>query len=275
LRHLDPSQKTTIHILSQTFSQQSLGILQGLIDTSGKPVDCEIRPIELDCFEKINTRNLKELAQELPLETYGRLLIPSLFPDINFGVYLDSDVLVQKDLSQVFQYRSDQHPIWVVDDMTITSLSHPDEFLDCEALGVDPDAPYFNTGVMVFNLNLWERDTLLEKCQEIGSKSKLRWADQSLLNVIFTGRWQKLESSWNNMITPEYREYAFPKPDNNYHCVGGSKPWHFPATMTMGVLSQCQDILREAARYGTIPSHVKRKPYLIFFLKTLLTGKMR
>lgn len=275
LRHLDPEQETTVHILSQTFSKQSLGILRKMIEASGKPVDCEIKLIDLDMFAGINSRNLNDLAQDLPLETYGRILIPSLFPDIAFGVYLDSDVLVQKDLSEVFQYRSDQHPIWVLDDMTITSLSHPNEFLDCESLGVDPDAPYFNTGVMIFNLDLWDRETLLEQCQEIGKKSKLRWADQSLLNVIFTGRWQRFDSTWNNMITPEHREYAFPKKNNNYHCVGGSKPWHFPPRMSLGVVSRAYEILGEANRYGEIPSHVRRKPYQVFFLKTLLSGKMK
>jgi lipopolysaccharide biosynthesis glycosyltransferase len=70
---------------------------------------------------------------------------------IHRAVYLDSDVLVQADLSPLFTLGLDGAAVAGVRDLMITTTDHPSS-------GVrerDRSRPYFNAGVLVIDLGTW------------------------------------------------------------------------------------------------------------------------
>jgi lipopolysaccharide biosynthesis glycosyltransferase len=268
IEHLNSNQKTTIHMLSNSFSKESVNCINRIIEENKKPVSFELSAIDFNLFEAVNQNNQHEGAHIFPVETYGRILIPIMFPDITFGVYLDSDMFVQKDLSLLAEYQDTDIPVYAVKDLATETLSHKNDWLNCAALGINPKAGYFNSGFLVMNLNLWPKSSLLETCYEISQKTRFRWADQSLLNVIFSENWGQLDESWNNMKSPDRWNYAFPSKENNYHLVGFSKPWHFPPLFSFGLVRKAHRKLKRISKHTPLNFDFTRRSYLLFFIKS-------
>jgi len=60
VEHLNPNQKPTIHLLSNSFSQESMSCINRIIEEYDKPVSCELSAIDLNWFEKVNQKNQQE-----------------------------------------------------------------------------------------------------------------------------------------------------------------------------------------------------------------------
>lgn len=175
---------------------------------------------------------------------YLRLLIPKVLSEENIVVYLDSDLLVRHDLSALCGEagRSRGSAVWAVDD-----FFHPDvgDVLgdqNCLDLGVDPRAPYFNSGVLVIDVKKW-RDTHISERSFAFVREKasiMRYHDQDALNVVFASQWKRLDPRWNVML-PTIRQYVArernggPESDRLtnelatgafiFHFIGRHKPW--------------------------------------------------
>ncbi|RWM03849.1 MAG: hypothetical protein E5X80_26890 [Mesorhizobium sp.] len=65
-------------------------------------------------------------------------------------------------------------------------------------LSMQPGAPSFNSGVLVFDMPAVRRDNLLEIAREAASR-RVFGLDQEALNVAFEGRWQTMHPNWNVM----------------------------------------------------------------------------
>ena len=266
---LDPNQKTIVHLLSQDLSDSTIEIFQSMLAESGKAIECSYTQVDLSIFKPIRAKQDTRDVRSFGLDTYTRLLIPSLFPDIDFGIYLDSDLLIQKDLSKLIRYRNTDVPLYAVPDIDSDSLIHPNDPLDCETFNIRPEAPYFNGGVLVMNLNLWERERFLEKCLEVNEKSYFKFADQSILNVLFADRWQAIDDSWNRLCFPYDWEYAFSRADKTYHFGGIVKPWFFPPCCAIGSVRKVWHYLNRFPESIT-KDCAFRKPYPLYFMKSQL-----
>ncbi|TGR60217.1 glycosyltransferase, partial [Mesorhizobium sp. M1C.F.Ca.ET.192.01.1.1] len=64
-----------------------------------------------------------------------------------------------------------------------------------QKLGLKPGAPYFNSGVVVFDMNAVRADGLLERTRKTAIQGSMN--DQNALNVVFEGKWQTMHPNWN------------------------------------------------------------------------------
>ena len=127
--------------------------------------------------------------------------------------------------------------------------------------GIDRQAPYFNSGVMVIDLVRWRKQDISGHSLELAAKWKGRaaYADQSFLNAVLQGDWGPLPPKWNC---------------NHRHLAIHSFP-----TMRDRVLSYHE--VREAQRnpgfshfcsaikpWSPVPYHPHRRSYLKFLGKT-------
>ena len=62
---------------------------------------------------------------------------------------------------------------------------------DCE------DAPYFNNGVMVIDVNRWRRDDVLSQATALMRDYRFAYGEQDAMNVMFAGGWKALHPRWN------------------------------------------------------------------------------
>jgi lipopolysaccharide biosynthesis glycosyltransferase len=156
-----------------------------------------------------------ELLTEVPVfghfnfTTYLRLLIPDLLPEtIQKVIYLDSDLVVNADLGQLWDLSIADQYLLAVQQTSIPYVSSASGLANYEALGISPDCKYFNGGVLVINLEKWRQEKVgLQALNYILEyKEQIRFADQDGMNATLAGRWGELDPRWNQ--TPDIFKFA-------------------------------------------------------------------
>ncbi len=145
---------------------------------------------------------------------YYRLMLPDLI-DAERVVYLDSDTMVRRSLSGLWEADLQGHPIAsTVDYLDLTHrngdgipVSHGGELMTVEAycrdvVGIDlATTSYFNSGVMVMDLAAWRRRDLAARCRaECTASRALTFVDQDAANAILQGDFLPLDQRWNAFL---------------------------------------------------------------------------
>ena len=172
---------------------------------------------------------------------YFRLLIPELLPEgVSRVLYLDADTIVTAPLTELFATSFGGNPILAARCSVIREMSHPKALGNYRELGYPPDHPYFNSGVLLMDLDRFRRERLGAAVLDYvrHNAGAVRWVDQDGLNATLGRRWGQLPRRWNHLIDPwaavsdESREAAAKvlscSPDRPavLHFLSGWKPWH-------------------------------------------------
>ena len=152
-------------------------------------------------------------------KTYYRLLTPDLFCAYDKVIYLDSDVVVNHDLADLFHTELGDYLLAAAYDTHVVaycSQNPPLEQRDynINTLKLKEPEIYFQAGVSLFNVKAfrenYERGYLIKQ----GASHKLRWLDQDLINMLCQGKIMRLPNKWNVMIAnmPDFiDEYYLPQ----------------------------------------------------------------
>ena len=192
----------------------------------------EIKQLEDDNFKFFFldlTENLKFIFKEFVTRDYYsesiyfRLFIPNLFPEYKKAIYLDSDVIVLKDISKLFSYDLGNNLLGAIKDESVQIVP---EFIDYveNFLGVTHDN-YFNSGVLLMNLEELRKFDFERKFLNLFNQYKFIVApDQDILNVICKDRVFYLPITWDKMPFPTNIDE---KELNLIHYNLSFKPWHY------------------------------------------------
>lgn len=172
-----------------------------------------------------------KINDHFALENYYRLFIPELISD-KTALYLDSDTIVECDLSDLCSPFPNNIYIKAV---------HEAYYRHYKKLTFTTRYGYFNSGVMLMNLELIRKKNLIDKTIEFirSSPEKLTFVDQCALNYTVNGAWEPLhprynvQSSFNDLVATSKNnhlvidqiEEALSDP-YIVHFTGGRKPWH-------------------------------------------------
>ncbi len=186
-----------------------------------------------------------EAARHLSAAAYLRLFIPRLLPDeIKRVLYLDCDILVRGDLIELWNTKMVGASTAAVIDYAIPQIEHPFSGVkDFRDLGISPDSPYFNSGVLLMDMTQWRQDNIAAKALKYALKhgADLGNCDQDALNATVSNDWLPLDYCWNVQYAlfflhdlPENdftRELATIRPRllreaKIMHFSGTSKPWN-------------------------------------------------
>jgi lipopolysaccharide biosynthesis glycosyltransferase len=147
---------------------------------------------------------------------YYRLLAARILPaSVDKVIYLDCDLVIHSDLSELWQHELNGYGCLAVQDIACPYISarlgcsnyrkacpymaSVNPIPNWQALGLDGTRPYFNSGVMMLNLDYWRQhdvaDQLL-KCLRDNDRHVWCW-DQYALNVVFADNWGELPLIWN------------------------------------------------------------------------------
>jgi lipopolysaccharide biosynthesis glycosyltransferase len=175
-----------------------------------------------------------------------RLLIPEYVPDkIDKAIYLDCDLIVENSISTLWgEVCLDGVSHAAAQDLSIPYVSDPRGVQLYEERGLSPNAPYFNSGVLVVNLEWWrEHEVPKHAFEYIRSRGDaMVFNDQDALNYILAGNWKPLDRRWN--VPPKVKSYEawedtpFKKTIRDevsvlqrdpyiIHYIGGDKPWMY------------------------------------------------
>ena len=139
-------------------------------------------------------------------ECYYLLFVASVFSKYDKILSLDVDLIARCDVGRL--YMTDIGDNWIAGcrDAALVDLilkGKEDESYYSNTLGVDPYHEYFNSGVLLYNLQKWREehveDMLMQSLSEVPEP---RWLDQCILNKVCNGHVHYLNSAWNRF--PDY-----------------------------------------------------------------------
>lgn len=129
--------------------------------------------------------------------TYYRLFIASLFPQYDKIVYLDCDLVVLGDISELYHTELGENILGAVVDHFVTTTTEFRLYAE-KAIGVNPDT-YFNAGVLLINLEEFRKNNIERKFIKLITEHDfdLLDPDQAYLNYLCYGKTQILPNGWN------------------------------------------------------------------------------
>lgn len=218
-----PKQSFRIYLVAEEFGIDWIRPLENLIEKMGsEPI---LKPINGQAISKL------KVNPQLSHATYYRVLAPSLFQESKI-IYLDSDLLVHGDISELWELDLEDFPIAAVEDPFTRDLHR---------LGLTEDQGYFNSGVLLMNLDQWRKMNLGDLVLDFAFNNPaiIPYLDQCSLNAVLKGNWLRLEPKWNlqtGMVEKEpsgffnrfFSEQSLLEANQNpriIHFTGAFKPW--------------------------------------------------
>ena len=183
-----------------------------------------------------------KVGGDITVAAYYRVLIPDLLPaTYHRAIYLDADVIVEADLSALWRLPVGDHHLLAVQDQGIRLISGPYGLRSYKSLGIPDTAKYFNSGVLVFNLDRWRESRMparvLDHARQFPRDGICH--DQDALNGVLWNEWRELDPRWNQMRQILEVKSASDSPFDPVtfravveepfiiHYSSGDKPWRF------------------------------------------------
>ncbi|MGR6465847.1 glycosyltransferase family 8 protein [Rhizobium sp. PAMB 3182] len=145
-----------------------------------------------------------------------RCAMGSLLPGtVEKILYIDCDTLVLRPLDRLYSTNLDGK----IAAARRTPLDHLSD------MGVDT-SEYFNSGVMLIDLDLWRKSKVETETFDVMAAHgpRLKMWDQCALNIVLAGKTAPLDSEYNHMVNkpPIGEHYVVP---TIIHYAGHRKPW--------------------------------------------------
>lgn len=211
------------------------------------------------------------------INTYLRFcVLTDLFQMYHKVITLDSDLIVNEDISVLYQTDLDGKLIGAVNDSYIQIIINKKLHGD-KIIGYQPvssyfkdmhlnEKQYFNAGVILWDLNQCRNEKMMERAIKIcEEKTSLMYADQDVLNLLFAGNYRQLPLTWNGMSP-----YALMKgaahasesdlPENYLLQVSEAKIIHY-----LGIRKPWQD--KEAFYCDEYMKYAKKTPWKNFIVQ--------
>ncbi len=155
--------------------------------------------------------------------TYYRLFIASLFPEYDKVLYLDCDLVVLGDISELYNIDLGDNILGAAPEQFVQSTKEFRQYAK-KALNVDPDK-YVNAGVLLINLDAFRKNQIEEKFITLITEYDfdLLDPDQAYLNYLCINKIHILPNGWNKEPMPQLCEGN----KNIVHYALYKKPWQY------------------------------------------------
>ncbi len=178
----------------------------GLTQRQRAWLDRAVRDCAVNLTEVTVDRSLcadLKVSQHVSIETYYRLLAPRYLPDVERALYLDSDLVVRRSVSDLYTKPFDGAHL-----LAVPHFSSKSAFFSAErgvpsykAIGVLGSTRTFNAGVMMLNLERWRQTNAASAVFAYlrQYRDHVLWWDQDGLNAVLHADWRALPPAWNVM----------------------------------------------------------------------------
>lgn len=221
LRHAGSDAELSFHILTAGLSQTVKDKFNGLKEIK----DCSINFIGIDRGE---FRGLPQ-CHHIPVESYYRFKLFSLFPELEKVIYLDSDIVVLGDIGEIFKIDIDDYCAGMVKD-AVNNMGEIIPNVNRKLLR-PPYSDYYNAGLMLINLKKCREENIEQKLFEWaeGNTEKLTWADQDVINVVLSHKIKAIPEKYNVQLSYRNTNVKLSELDDvkMVHYCGPQKPWNF------------------------------------------------
>jgi lipopolysaccharide biosynthesis glycosyltransferase len=168
---------------------------------------------------------------------YHRLLIPELLENENKAIYLDSDIVVNTDIAELWQQPFGEAAILAVETPVWPDFNEN----QLNKLTLTNKKPYFNSGVMLMNLKTLRKKLPTSKSIQIIENYGKNFLchDQDVLNIGLKDDWGSLHPKFNvlpEMVDLKNRKFHYYSSKDIQdavlkpvviHFARRPKPWHY------------------------------------------------
>ena len=180
-------------------------------------------------FTDVSER-LSAITKNLPLRdyysktTYFRLFIPDMFPEYDKAIYIDSDTVVQGDISELYNTDLGENYLGACHEQAMVQIDNYGTYVE-QVVGV-PRNNYFNAGVLLINCSQARERNMLKKFgDKLSEYDFVVTQDEDYLNLICKDHVLWLDQRWN---TEMYCRFDYPIEEIKVlHYIMVSKPWHY------------------------------------------------
>ena len=153
---------------------------------------------------------------------YFRIFIPDMYPEYDKAIYIDSDIIVPGDISELYDTDMHDNLIGVVTDGSVNDVPELQRYMT-ESLGLKL-GDYFNSGMLLMNMKELRNVHLAEHFLYLLNKYHFDSVapDQDYLNSMCYGKIEYLDSCWDAMPNRNKPEIENPK---IIHYNLFDKPW--------------------------------------------------
>jgi len=185
------SSQCEIYIMTDGLSSENesklVGMSDGLVQVQMVDVSAKMK--------EAGTFGLHYLSKS----TYYRLYLAELLPDRERILYLDCDVIVRRDLNDLYSTELNDCYVAACQDLGFRLPNWSGKTAGVQTLaneGVDY-GHYFNAGIILMNLAAMREDNLQALLVNLAQRQDLMCQDQCVFNIACKGRWVELPMEWN------------------------------------------------------------------------------
>ena len=238
------TERLRFHILSDNLDDADKALLQGIASRRESTEVCFYEPVRALPKETLEliSKSVSSMPRHITKAGYYRILAADLLPlDAHRALYLDGDVLCTSSLEDVFSMDMRDCPV------AMRVVLGTARIWTYNRLGYPPKDGYFNSGVILLDLDLWRRENIARAVLDYLAANQMN--DQDLINVCLHGRVAHLDFSCNVMPAcfnifywlkndPRSQQTQFLYKDQwpallagvkspcLVHCLEALKPWH-------------------------------------------------
>ena len=176
------------------------------------------------------TDYLKSISDKLPLRdyysktTYYRLFIAEMFTEYTKAVYIDSDTIVQGDISEFFNTDIKDAYVGACHEQVMIQMDVFGNYVE-KVIGVSR-YNFFNAGILLINCEQFRLHFVLDKFIDyLHYYNFVVTQDEDYLNLICKDHVYWIDQRWNTEV---FCDIAYPiEQANVLHYIMTSKPWHY------------------------------------------------
>ena len=171
---------------------------------------------------RVTSEQISRYKTDISYTVFLRYFIAD-FVQEDKALYLDCDLLVTKNLDDLFATDLQDYPLAAVRD-----------FGGRAYFGQE----IFNAGVLLVNNAFWKKENMTQKLIDLTHEwhDKVEQADQSILNMLFEHKWLELDFDYNHIVIhKQFTDYQLPEGQDYpaiIHYLSHRKPWKDLAAQT-------------------------------------------
>lgn len=215
-----------IVILSNNISSRNKKMISGLIKEN----------ISIRFFEIASYLGNREFytRDHVTVMTYVRLAVLDIFKHYSKVIYLDCDMIVNRDIAELYNTDVSRYYVAAVRDTVMAGWSNDPQneqyAYNRDTLKIKRIRDYFNGGVLLFNISLMRKKYSADDLLEMASTTQWKWFDQDVLNIVCQGKTYFLDQKWNFMahvydVPQQTAEFFAPYPMYKKYKESAEEPW--------------------------------------------------
>ncbi|MBQ4404624.1 MAG: hypothetical protein II857_09470 [Selenomonadaceae bacterium] len=156
--------------------------------------------------------------------TFFKLLIPEVIPaDVDKVIYLDSDMLVNLDIQELWKINLDDKPLAAVLEMEANAFNYKTHDAAQKYLltaGFVKYEEYFNAGLLLMNLKYLRQaeELIMSGVKWRGEHPQCNCFDQDIWNYLFSKNYFRLPEKFDRFICNERSQGRIEIQNAIYHC---------------------------------------------------------